>query len=84
MQLKHENFNKNLESKLMSKEIDFLRRSARFSRLEKIRNNVLTRKPTQTRSLGRSRCRREDSIGIKLKEIGISTMNWIGIIGEPL
>ena len=33
-------FNKNLESKLMSVEMDFLRRSARYSRLEKIRNNV--------------------------------------------
>ena len=28
-------FNKNLESKLMSKEMDSLRRSARWSRLEK-------------------------------------------------
>ena len=37
-------FNKNLESKLMSIEIDFLRRSARCSRLEKIRNNVITEK----------------------------------------
>ena len=33
-------FNKNLESKLISMEMDFLRRSARCSRLEKNRNNV--------------------------------------------
>ena len=37
-------FNKNLESNLMSMEIDFLRRSARRSRLEKIRNNVIREK----------------------------------------
>ena len=37
-------FNKNLESKLMSMEMDFLRRSARFSRSEKIRNNVIREK----------------------------------------
>ena len=36
--------NKNLESKLISMEIDFLRRSARCSRLGKIRNNVLREK----------------------------------------
>ena len=37
-------FNKNIESKLKS-EIDFLRRSARCSRLEKkIRNNVIREK----------------------------------------
>ena len=33
-------FNKILESKLTPKEMDFLRRSARCSRLETIRNNV--------------------------------------------
>ena len=37
-------FNKNLESKLMSMEMDFLRRSARCSRLEKIRNNFIREK----------------------------------------
>ena len=36
--------NKSLESKLMSMEMDFLRRSARCSRLEKIRNNVIREK----------------------------------------
>ena len=33
--------NKNLTSKLMSMEMDFLRRSARHSRLEKIRNTII-------------------------------------------
>ena len=37
-------FNKNLELKLMSMEMDFLRRSARCSRLEKNRNNVIREK----------------------------------------
>ena len=37
-------FNKNLESKLMSMEMDFLRISARGSKLEKIRNNVIREK----------------------------------------
>ena len=43
MELKQK-FNKNLESKLMSMEMDFVRRSARCSRLEKIRNNVIREK----------------------------------------
>ena len=34
-------FNKNLESKRMSREIDFLKRSARLSQFLKIRNNVI-------------------------------------------
>ena len=34
-------FNKNLESKLILMEIDFLKRSARCSKLEKVRNNVV-------------------------------------------
>ena len=34
-------FNKNLEPKLMSMEMDFLRRSARCSRVLKIRNNFI-------------------------------------------
>ena len=37
-------FNKNLESKLMLMETDFLRRSTRCSRLEKNRNNVIREK----------------------------------------
>ena len=35
---------KNLESKLMSMELDFPRRSARCSRLEKIKSNVIREK----------------------------------------
>ena len=34
-------FNKNLESKLMSMDMNFLRRSVKYSRLEKIRNTVI-------------------------------------------
>ena len=37
-------FNKNLESKLMSQKMVFLRTSARYSRLETIINNVLREK----------------------------------------
>ena len=37
-------FNKHLESKLMSMEMDVFRRSARCLRLEKIRNNVIREK----------------------------------------
>ena len=37
-------FNKHLESKPMSMGIDFLRRSARCSRLEKIINNIIREK----------------------------------------
>ena len=37
-------FNKNLESKLMSMEMDFLSRSGRSLRLEKNRNNVIREK----------------------------------------
>ena len=37
-------FNKNLESKVMSMEMDFLRRSDRCSRLEKIRKTVIREK----------------------------------------
>ena len=45
MELKHANLiNKNLESKLMSMDMNFLRRSARYSILEKIINNVIREK----------------------------------------
>ena len=37
-------FNEHLESKLLPMEMDFLRRSARCSRLEKIKNNVIREK----------------------------------------
>ena len=39
-------FQKNLESKLISMEMDFLRRPARYLRLEKNRNNVIREKMT--------------------------------------
>ena len=44
-------FNKNLESKLMLMEMDILRRSARYSRLEKIRNNFIREKMNITNSV---------------------------------
>jgi hypothetical protein len=50
---------------------------------------ILTGKPTGKRPLGRPRHRWEDNITMGLKEVGISTRNWVdsaqvGIIGEPL
>ena len=50
---------------------------------------LLTGKPTGKRPLVRPRRRWEDNIIMDLKEICISTRNWIillrlGIIGEPL
>ena len=38
---------------------------------------ILTGKPTGKRSLGKPRCRWEDNIRMDLKEMGISTMNWV-------
>jgi hypothetical protein len=38
---------------------------------------MLTDKPTVKRPLGRPRRRRENSIRIDLKEIGINAMNWV-------
>ena len=38
---------------------------------------ILTGKPTGKRPLGSPRCRWEDNIRIDLKEMGISTRNWI-------
>ena len=37
----------------------------------------LTGKPTQKRTLGRPRRRREDSIRMDLKNIHINTRNWV-------
>ena len=37
----------------------------------------LTGKPTEKGHLGRPRLRREDNIGMDLKEMGVSTKNWI-------
>jgi hypothetical protein len=38
---------------------------------------ILIGKPTAKRQLGRPRRRREDNIRMDLKEIGISTRNWV-------
>ena len=57
-------FNKNLESKLMSMEMDFLRRSVRFLRLEKIRNNVIREKMNNKISV--------------LDYMGYKQLNWYG------
>ena len=56
--------NGNLESKLRSMEIDFLRRSARCSRLEKIRNDVIRKKKNIKNCL--------------LDYIRYKQMNWYG------
>ena len=39
--------------------------------------NILTDKPTEKRSLGRTRRRWEDNIRIDLEEIGINAGNWV-------
>jgi hypothetical protein len=38
---------------------------------------ILTGKPTGWRPLGRSRCRWEHNIRMNLKDVGISTRNWV-------
>ena len=38
---------------------------------------IITGKPTGKRRLGRPRRRWEDNIRIELKEIGVSTRNWV-------
>ena len=38
---------------------------------------ILTGKPSGKRPFGRPRCRWEDSIRMEVKEIGISTKNWV-------
>ena len=40
---------------------------------------ILTGKPTGNRPLGRPRHRWEDTVRLDLKEIGISTKNWIDL-----
>ena len=51
---------------------------------------ILIGKPTGKRTLERPRCRWEDNIIMDLKEIGISTRNWVDsaqdtdYIGGPL
>ena len=45
---------------------------------------ILTRKPTEKRSFGRSRRRWEDSIKMDLQEIGINTKNWVDYIMQGI
>ena len=51
--------------------------------------NILTGKPSGKRPLGRPRRRWEDDIRVNLKEIGISTRNWVnsaqnkGVLESP-
>ena len=40
-------------------------------------SKFLIGKPTAKRPLGRPRCRWEDNIRMDLKEIEVSTMNWV-------
>ena len=56
-----------------------LRRAGHIARMEGGTNafKILTGKPTGNRPLGRPRRRREDKIRMGLKEIGISTSNWL-------
>ena len=56
-----------------------LRWAGHVARMEDGRNalKVVMRKPSGNRPLGRNRSRREDNIGMDLKEIGINTRNWV-------
>ena len=56
-----------------------LRWTSYVVRMEKDRSafKIVTVKPTGDRSLGRPRYRWEDNIRMNLKEIGISTRNWV-------
>ena len=40
---------------------------------------ILTGKPTGKRAIGRLRRRWEDNIRIHLKEIGVTTRNWVDL-----
>ena len=56
-----------------------LRCAEHAARMEEGRSafKILTGEPTEKRPLGRSRRRREDNIRMDLKEIAISTRNWV-------
>ena len=56
-----------------------LRWAGHVARMEEGRSafKLLTGTPTQKRPLGRPTCRWEDNIRINIKEIGISTRNWV-------
>ena len=56
-----------------------MRWTGHIPRMEERRgvNRVLVGKPEGKRSLGRSRCRREDNIKMDLQEVGCGGMDWI-------
>ena len=56
-----------------------LRWAGHVTRMEEGRSafKIITSKPTGKRPLGRPRHRWEDNVRIDLKEIGISTRNWV-------
>jgi hypothetical protein len=56
-----------------------LRWADHITKMEKSRSafNILTRKATGKRPLGRSRRRWEDNIRMYLKKMGINTSNWV-------
>ena len=56
-----------------------LRWSDHTARMEEGRSafNILTWKPTSKRPSGRPSRRQEDSIKMDLRELGISTRNWV-------
>ena len=58
-----------------------LRLAVHVARMEKGRSafKILTVTPTGKRSLGRSRRRWENNIGMDLKEIGINPRNWVDL-----
>ena len=57
-----------------------LRWAGHVARMEGGRSafRILTGKPTEKRTLGRPRRRWENYIRIDLKQIGVSSMNWVG------
>jgi len=71
-------------AKLNSTEIDFWLRSARISRKDKIRNNIIKQKMNVARSdgrrpLGRPRRRWVDNVRMDLQEVGCGYMDCIGL-----
>ena len=58
-----------------------LRWTSHVARMEESRRafKILTSKPTGKRLLGRPRHRWEDNITMDLKEIGVSTRNWVDL-----
>ena len=72
------------KAKLNSTEMDFWRRSARISRKDKIRNNIIKQKMNVARSdgrrpLGRPRRRWVDNVRMDLQEVGCGYMDCIGL-----